>query len=339
MPSIEETKRDLMMIVSRNIIFPEDQLRILHLIKDGHLVCNSGNFSLKMIEDRNLIFPQDVMTLRNLVQTINSGDGNFKCLLELLTAAFQNGAGYKPELIEKDGDKYYKDPVIYTESTIVDGVTFQIKKRPEYKKIYQEHLFLNESDALLGQLCTIASFRSDVSNDYGLRVYFNAESLKVTEPVKTVTTEAPTVPKETESKDEYDILTNKFNRKVTKCENEYINQWNNLIERNSIGEIAYSLLNVLNYKPYIEIVKIEARGRESDIPKLIEEHVKDDSRIINKTKKDIEKETVVDSFLGFLRNMVGGGNSEIDHQEYTEIKNKYKYEKAKKIHQLINLKH
>jgi hypothetical protein len=335
MPSIEEIKRDLMVIVSRNIIFPEDQLRILHLIKDGHLVCNSGNFSLKMIEDRNLIFPQDVMTLRNLVHTINSGDGNFKCLLEMFIAAFQNGAGHNPEVIEKDGVKYYKDPVTYTETDTVDGVTFHVKKRPEYKNIYQEELFLDQSGTLLSQLCRIASFRSNVSTDYGLRVYFNAEMLKVT-PVKQIRTTAAEVPKETESKDEYDILTNKINIKITKCGNEYLDQWNALFERNSTAEIAYSLLNVLKDKPHIEIVKIDAKGRENELPTLIEAHVKDDSRIINKTKKDVEKETVVDSFLGFLRNMVGGGNLQIDHREYTEMKNRYKYEKAKLIHQLLN---
>lgn len=335
MPSIEETKRDLMVIVSRNIIFPEDQLRILRLVKDGHLVCNSDNFSLRMIEDRNLIFPQDVMTLRNLVQTINSGDGSFKCLLEMLVAAFQDGASHKPEVVNKNSDKYYKDPVIYTETSTVDGVTFHVNRRHEYKKVYQEELYLTEPEALLGQLCTIASFRSNVSNDYGLRVYFNAESLKVSPPVKIAKTSAPDVPRETESKDEYDILTNKFNRKVTRCENEYIDQWNNLFERNSSAEIAYGLLNILKDKPHIEIVKIEAKGRENEVPQLIEQHVKDDNRVINKTKKDVEKESVVDSFLGFLKNMVGGGNSQIDHIEYTDIKNRYRYEKSKVIHQLL----
>ena len=335
MSSLTALENEIRLIISRNIIFPEDQLKIINMIKNGHITCNSGNFSLQMIEDRNLIFPQDVITLRNLIHTINSGDENFKCLMELFIASTKRDIenNHNHDIIEIDNNKYYKDPITYSEDNQIDGINIKLKKRPEYKKIYQDGLFLDQSEVLLNQLCSIASFRNKNSNDYALRIYFDSESLKILDKTKIRTSEID-LPTETNSKDDYDVLRNKLDRKVTKCGNEYLDKWNELFLNNTIADITYNILNVLKDKPYIEIAKIETNGKSVDIPKLIEKHVENDNRVINKTAKDVEKGTVVDSFLGFLRNMVGGA-SEIDHKEYSNMKSKYKYEKSKKIHQLL----
>ena len=336
MQTLEKTEHDLRLIMSRNIIFPEDQIKIMNLIKNEQLVCDHGSFSLKTIEDRNLIFPQDVTTLRQLVQTINTCDDSFKTLMELFIASAKKDAtdGHKHEVIEKNGNKYYKDPVDYTDTKVINGTTIKLKSRPGYKKIYQDELFLDQSGTLLNQLCGVASFKTRNSDEYGMRLYFDSELLKLTTPIKRVITSKAEIPEETKSKDEYEVLMNQLQRKVTKCGNEYLDQWNSLFENSGSADMAYNLLNILKDKPWIEVVSIETDGKQVDIPKIIEEHVKDDVRIINKTKP--VEGTALDSIIGFFRNMVGGGDSQTDHQEYTNMKNRYKHEKASIIHQLLH---
>ena len=79
---------DLNMILNRNLIFPEDQLKLINLVKNGSLVKNrDGSISLGMIEERNLIFPDDVLKLRAFINTINKSEPELKTFLGLTISA------------------------------------------------------------------------------------------------------------------------------------------------------------------------------------------------------------------------------------------------------------
>ena len=306
-------EEELRLILFRNIIFPDNLLKILSLIKDGQLTRDgNGRFSLVLINDKNLNLPRYVTSLRKLVHDINSCDDGFKTLMELLIAGAKD-TSHKHEIV----DGFHVDPVFYTGTETINGKTVKIK-RNGYKKIYQLKLEFDDSKKLLENLCTISLFKERHPKEYGLRVYFDSNALKT----KKKTMVGSGITKE-------DI--EKENKRIRdECTSKYIEQWKEIFKLKDTGEIACDVLTVLNGKDYVEIVRGE------DVSSINGEHVKDDDRVINKTS---ETEGVFSEpgIFGYIKNMMkGGGRVVNDKEQYGDMKNKYMYEKDSIINQLLS---
>jgi len=321
MPEELETERNIRLILSRDIIFPEDQLKIRNLIKDKSLVKgNDGTISLRVIEERNLIFPEDVATLRKIVRDINSGNNSFKSLMELLIA----GAGSKGDApTQQSNINYFQDPITYNETQEFidnngDKYEVQMKKSDKSMIIPIDNFITMDGTELFQNLYTLSTFKSKHSDEYGVRIYISDDLFE----------------KRGEVGDNAEL--NKMDKKIRKPASEYLQQWNDVFEDRSIGDLYYDLLNTLKDKKHIEIYKIVPKNKfnisESKMTNVISEHIQKDKRVIELKDND---QGVISNFFGFISNMVGGG-SEITPHQYINMKHHYKYKRDAILNELLN---
>ena len=184
-------------VINRNIFFSHEDIKIIKEIISG-LGFVFNQTALEQVLNQNIIFEHDkqmirdknnwnlkILTLLLSLLELNLESKNIPSEQSIKTQKKSSSNVKEPQPIDIDDndDKFYEDPIIYSQIENGKNYTIHIKPENALKIVSVSSFRRNVRDArfaeyITGLLCDIANIRQELGNEWGIRIYVDANNLR-----------------------------------------------------------------------------------------------------------------------------------------------------------------